>query len=147
MTNKVEEFCKLRQEIESVYDNFARMNGLSYTALYTLNAINNIEKCTQKKICAQSFMPKQTINSVVKVFVNKGWVELLPCKTDARERIICFTEKGKEEVLPLLMKIQEAESEAMSSFSEEDQIKLVSMLRAYDMIFKQKMLARDEEKD
>lgn len=147
MISRAEEFCQLRQDIELVYDNFARMNGLSYTALYTLNAINSIEKCTQKKICAQSFMPKQTINSVMKGLVDKGWVELITCKTDARERIACFTEKGKEEVLPLLTKIQESETEAIAAFSEEEQLKLISMMRTYDEIFKEKMLARDEEEE
>ena len=38
----------------------------------------------KKHICVQSLLPKQTVNTVVMHYVDKGWIELKEDKQDRR---------------------------------------------------------------
>ena len=52
---------------------------------------------------------KQTVNSVLKDFERKGFVELRPMKEDERNKLIRFTPKGQEYADVIISKLRKVE--------------------------------------
>ena len=67
-------FCDIRQHLETIYDDYARTVGISYTTLFVLYLIRQYEECTQKIICEKTMLPKQTVNNVIKKLIEQGHV-------------------------------------------------------------------------
>ena len=81
-------FCDMTKQINSIYEDYARSLGLTYTSLYILHMIALTENCTQKFIAEQMFLPKQTINSIIAQFHTQGWVELREMPKDKRHKTL-----------------------------------------------------------
>ena len=47
-------------------------------------------------------IPKQTVNTILKDFLNKGYVEKVSSETDKRNKIVCLTEAGQKLVFCLV---------------------------------------------
>ena len=121
-------FCDLTKQINSIYEDYARSVGLSYTSLYTLHMIALTENCTQKFIAEQMFLPKQTLNSVVSAFHKQGLVEL-------RE----MAEKGKEFATQIFPQIEAAEQNSIARFNEEDRAQFLKYMQKYVASFAAEM--------
>ena len=48
-------------------------------------------------------IPKQTVNTILKDFQNKGYVEMVSSEDDKRNKIVCLTEAGKKLVFCLVL--------------------------------------------
>lgn len=71
--------------------------GLTYQGLNVLNAIyETAEDCTQKNICAQTHLPKQSVNVIIRSFLDQGYAELKEQSRDRRNKIIRFTASGQD---------------------------------------------------
>lgn len=99
MTSKPEQqmqlFSQLMQSMDSLYENYARKNGLTYMSLYILETIYAQTSCTQTQISEQTLYPKQSVNMVIRLFQSKGWLQLVPGQTDRRRKLIQLTPAGK----------------------------------------------------
>ena len=51
--------------------------------------------CTQKEICRDWLVNKQTINSAAKKLSEEGIIDIAPSPENLREKLLVFTEKGK----------------------------------------------------
>jgi len=87
-------FFGLIQGLDRVYGEYARKNGLTYMSLLVLEAIRDNRGCTQKMVCEETNYPKQTVNMIVKSFIDKGWVELVEHPGDRRNKTIYLTAEG-----------------------------------------------------
>ena len=124
-------FCGINQQINSVYEEYAKSKGLSYTSLYILHMISYVENCTQKRIAEEMFLPKQTINSVVTSFCKKGLVEMREMSEDRRHKTLHLTTKGTEYAKKILPKLESAEQYSLSQFSEEERHVFLQLMRKY----------------
>ncbi len=98
------------QEYNYVYEEWAKAHGLSVNSLLVLCAIYDGEDgCTQKKISQRWLIPKQTINMVFKDFACKGFVEMSPMPEDKRNKVIRFTEVGKEYADSIISELRKVE--------------------------------------
>ncbi len=130
-TAQINQYSCYIHEWNASYEEYARSMGLSFTSLTILCAIHRTEKCTQKLLCEQCFLPKQTVNAAVTVFFKKGWVRLEELPEDRRNKTIHFTEFGKAEADRILQKVRQSEQQAMSSLTEEEREILLSATRRY----------------
>ena len=72
-------YNELWRETSALYEAWARQNGLSYHELLVVLSIAQARgPCTQKTICAQWAVPKQTVHSVLQGFLARGLVRLCP---------------------------------------------------------------------
>ncbi len=98
------------QEYNYVYEEWAKAHGLSVNSLLVLCAIHDGgDDCTQKKISQRWLIPKQTINMVFKDFERRGFVKLFPLPEDKRNKVIRFTETGKEYADTIISKLRKVE--------------------------------------
>ena len=137
---RTEAFCSAWQSLSMIYEDYARKAGVSYNSLYILNAIYQAENCTQKEICEQTLLPKQTVNNVVTGFYKSGYVELVELPENRRIKTIHLTEKGREYADTLIPHISQANRQAMESLTEEQQDQLLDLIEIYVSSFRREML-------
>ena len=94
----LEKYYNLWQETTILYERWARLHGLTYNSLTVLIAVADRRRgtCTQKSICREWALPKQTVNTILKDFEKQGLLELVPLEEDRRSKAIHLTEQGRE---------------------------------------------------
>lgn len=128
-------FCEIIKQISGIYEDYAKSIGLSYTSLYVFHLVSLTENCTQKYICEQLFLPKQTVNSIVMLFRKQSLVEMVELSEDRRYKAICLTAKGQEYAAQILPKIDTAEVHSMEQFDVEERMLLLKLMEKYAQVF------------
>lgn len=132
-------FCDLNKQINSIYEDYAKSVGLSYTSLYTLHMIALTENCTQKFIAEQMFLPKQTINSIIATFRKQGLVELREMVEDKRHKTLHLTADGKKFAEQIFPQVEAAEQNSMAQFDEEERTTFLKLMNKYVFSFSKEM--------
>ena len=84
-------------ETSQLYEAWARQRGISFYELLVILSITEADgKVLQKDICQRFTIPKQTVNTVIKTLIRKGWLELEVSEQDRRSRNLCLTAEGRE---------------------------------------------------
>lgn len=119
-------------ECDYAYEEWAKLHGLSANGLFVLYAIHEgAEDCTQKKISLRWMIPKQTVNVILKDFKRKGFIELVPMQSDKRNKLIRFTESGKDYADGIISELRQAELFVI----EEMGIERIKLLNEYMSLF------------
>ena len=137
---QINTFVSEWQAITMAYSDYARSIGINYTSLQVLKYITTIEGCTQKDICERSFLPKQTVNSIITGFYKKGFVELRELKEDRRTKSIHLTEAGQKYLDSFFPHIDESEYQAMASLSEKERENLIHCIHSYGEKFREMLM-------
>ena len=97
------------QNMDNAYEAYAKSKGLTYLSLMVLDEIYALgDGCTQKQISEDTHYPKQSINLVVKSFLEDGIVEL---RDDVivprlRQEEAVMLERGEKESADLLRLVE-----------------------------------------
>jgi DNA-binding MarR family transcriptional regulator len=105
--------------INELYSKWAKSHGLNYHSLMVLYAMNDKESCTQKKISEEWLIPKQTIHTILKDFLHKGFVVFETDPKDKREKMIRFTKEGKAYAQTILVPLYEMEEKVVQKMGKE----------------------------
>lgn len=81
-------------KITQLYHECAKLHGLTYNTMLVLGALRYYQSCTQKQIAEACGLPKQSVNTIVKDFQNKGYVELL-AGNNKKEKLVTLTPAGQ----------------------------------------------------
>ena len=76
-------------------------------ALYSFYESNG--RCTQKMISEKWNIPKQTVNTILKDFQKKGYINMVSDDSDKRNKLICLTESGMEYTKDIIEKLHSKE--------------------------------------
>ncbi|AWW26099.1 MarR family winged helix-turn-helix transcriptional regulator [Acetobacterium sp. KB-1] len=120
------------KETGAVYNELARLSSLptsEYWVLYYLFASKG--QCTQKDICDQYCMSKQTVNTAQKHLESKGYLRRRIDVNDKRSKQMMLTEKGhafaNERIAPVL----KAENQVFLRMGEAGRRQLIEGSRLY----------------
>mgnify|MGYP005778102169 CR=1 FL=1 len=138
---EMKQFCDQLQEINRIYEDYARSVDIPYTTLQILDLITKTENCTQKIICERTFLPKQTVNNVITTFYKQGYVRLQELPEDRRNKTIHLTESGQEYADKVIPQIREAEYGAMEKLTPQQRKNLLESMRIYSEMFRKVMPA------
>ena len=144
LEEQVRQFCDAWQELNMIYEDYARSIDVPYTTLYILSLITRIDGCTQKTICEKTFLPRQTVNTIITGFYKKNWIILRELPEDRRTKTIHLTETGKEYAGKIIPQIWKAELEAMEKLTEEPCAALLEGIRIYRDAFRTAILPGGE---
>lgn len=97
---RLKRYYALWRENNDIYAEWARRRGLSYFEMMVLFSLAEGE-CTQRDICAQWCMPKQTVHSILRQFQDRGWITLEIRPEDRRSKAVRLTPAGEGAALPL----------------------------------------------
>ena len=120
------------QNMDDIYEAYAKSKGLTYLSLMVLEEICELgDGCTQKQISDDTHYPKQSINLAVKAFLEDGIVELKELPKNRKNKGITLTDKGRllcEDVIsPLLMQ----EEQTLEAIGETESRELIRLLELY----------------
>lgn len=122
----VNEYCKLRDIQYATYELHARKHNLTSKELFVLDIIWFAEDgCLQSEICERLTATKQTVSAIIKKFWKLGYISLIEAENDRRNKIVRFTDAGKEYAKNIIPPAASAEIDAMAELTEEDIAELV----------------------
>lgn len=129
----MERFMDSVQNIDRLYEEYAKAKGLTYISLTVLDAIYEApEICTQKYICEVTHYPKQSVNIVIKSFYENGYVELKETPEDRRNKMVILTDKGQKYADEIIGELCRIDKEAIAQFSEHQRDELVRLMELYE---------------
>ena len=117
--------------VDKVYEEYAKSIGMPYTSFSVLWCVLFNENCTQKDICQRTWLPKQTVNTIITDFYKNGFVVLEERPEDRRTKTVKLTEKGKEYAQDAVQHIRHAEYVAMEQFSTEERELIIGLMKRY----------------
>ena len=121
----LQEFISLQHQIDEYYHELAVKQNLSDSALLVLWSLMELgEGCTQRDICGQFALSKQTVNSSVRKLAKEGVLSLQP--GPGREVRVYPTDQGRALIQEKIVPIRNAEEAASIALGEEG---LSAMLR------------------
>jgi DNA-binding MarR family transcriptional regulator len=138
---QVNEYCGLNRELNIQYDEYAKKIGMHYSSTLVLCIIygHTENECTQKTICNETFLPKQTVNAIVTALWKQGLLKLTELVEDRRLKTITLTESGQEYAERIVPKIKIAENKAMDSLTEGERTALLETTRKFITRFREYM--------
>lgn len=126
----VNQYCLLRDVQFAAYELYARKYGLTAKELFVLDIIWFSEGgCLQSEISERLSATKQTISAIVKKFWKLGYLSLTESEIDRRNKIVRFTEAGRDYAEKIIPPAAKAEMDAMAELdlAGEDIAELVRL--------------------
>lgn len=129
MKDFVKKYARLRDEQFSMYEYYARKNGMNYKGLLILLWLYNMPQgVSQQLICQKTYSTKQVVNAVIKGYIEKGYA-LLENSTcgDKRKKIVKLTEEGRDYASKIIDPLDELEENAMKALTDEQRKMLLGL--------------------
>lgn len=130
---------KLMQQfknIDNAYEAYAKSKGLTYLSLMVLEEIYWLgDGCTQKQISDDIRYPKQSINLVVKAFLEDGIVKLKELPENRKNKGITLTEKGQQLCAEVVVPMLQQEKLATAQMGEAESRELIRLLELYGKMY------------
>ncbi len=142
MSSDVMEYNRIYKECNGIYHEMAQKMGISNSVFDILYSICELgDGCRQKDICSATFIPKQTVNSAIRVLEKQGVLNLAPGK--GREMNILLTEKGRKQLEQVIYPIVEMENNAFSILGAEEAKQLLMLQQKYIEALREQFQALD----
>ncbi len=109
------------------------MNGIGYNEMLVLYTIRECGFCTQKLICGNYLLPRQTIHNVITAMREKDLIRLSREYSCGKEKAFVLTEAGKAVYQPLMDSLAIAEEAALQSFGSEKLEEVNQLLAEYTL--------------
>ncbi len=120
------------QNMDNAYEAYAKSKGLTYLSLMVLDEIYALgDGCTQKQISEDTHYPKQSINLVVKSFLEDGIVELRELPENRKNKGITLTEKGHQLCDEVIVPLLRQEEAVMLEMGEKESAELLRLVELY----------------
>ncbi len=124
-------------KFRGIYSEWSRIHRISYNEMLVLYTIREAGFCTQKQICDNYLLPKQTINNVMAALRKDGLLEYDEAHSKGHAKTFVLTAEGKEYAAPFLESLDEVESQALQLLGEEKLQALTGLLLEYDQALNQ----------
>lgn len=126
------EYNRLFRELDNLYHNYAKSCGLSDSTLWILYSIyEDKEIHTQKDLCESWSYSKQTVNSSMKNLIANGYIKLTTLSENRKNKQMILTESGEELVQRFIAPLMNAEQNAFSRLSSDEQNKFLKLTKKH----------------
>lgn len=132
---QLEELGELTAQIYFLYSEWAKKQGINFNVLAVFYTINKYGQCTQKQVCTEWVVPKQTMSAVCKQLEQEGGIVLAPSEGDKREKTLSFTEQGRARALPVLAQMRHLEETVLAEFGERNMQEMLVQMRRFTELF------------
>ena len=121
-------------KFRGVYSSWSKKHGVSYNEMLVLYTIRDNGFCTQKQICENYLLPKQTVNHVITSMLKEGLLCDSQENSSGREKAYVFTPKGEEYAAPLLASLGKVEEQAAASMGIRKIRQMTALICEYDSV-------------
>lgn len=143
-TVKIEskKIVRILDQQKSIYENYAKENGLQGRSLQLLLWIYYNQKgVSQSYLVEKTLLSKQVVNATIQVWQKKGYVELVSTENDKRQKLVKLTEKGNQISKKILDPLETVEVRALSTLSNEERQLFQTLFSRYTQALKKEMEA------
>lgn len=119
-------------KFRGIYSVWSYNHGISYNEMLVLYTIREKGYCTQKQICDNYLLPRQTMNHVFISLRNNGFLQYSKENSSGKEKAFVLSEKGKIYAEPFLQSLDIVESRAVELLGDKKIEMLTSLLLEYD---------------
>ncbi len=130
-------------KITKLYHDCAKSQGISYNTMTVLYALHQSQPCTQKKISEEWGLPKQSVNTIIRDFQKKGYIELLT-GSNKKEKLVIFTDKGNTFANEILEPILAMEERILQRIGEEESRQVENTMAKFADIFSEEFLTYEK---
>lgn len=123
--------CERDNRIHALYAIWAKSKGINYNILTVLCSIYKSKGCTQRQICDEWCLPKQTVNTTCKELLNLEFLTSEKNTTDKRETTLLLTDKGYEFILPICEELNSIEENIFYTMGQDKVCKLMELYLEY----------------
>ncbi len=124
-------------KFRGIYSEWSSRHSISYNEMLVLYTIREKGFCTQKQVCDNYLLPKQTMNNVIAGLRKDGILEYDGARSKGREKAFILTSKGNEYAAPFLESLDTVESRALELLGEDKLQALTGLLLEYDQALHQ----------
>ncbi|MFT4008105.1 MAG: MarR family transcriptional regulator [Lacrimispora sp.] len=118
--------------VDAVYEQFAKLHGLTSSSLFILTMIyQHPKECTQHFICDKLFYPKQTVNTILDSFEKKGYIFKEKNVQDKRNKNVYLTEAGQQYADVILSDMRYLEETALTNMRPEERTAMLQGEQAF----------------
>lgn len=117
--------------VDRLYYKWAKAHGFSYNVLAVLYVAYKDSASSQKVVCEEWSLPKQTVNTVCKDLCNRGYLILERSEQDGRETRLVLTEAGKKLAEPVVTELIDIETKILESMGVESVEKLLILFNKF----------------
>lgn len=118
--------------MDKAYESYAKAKGMTYLSLMVLEEIYELgDGCTQKQISEDTHYPKQSVNLVIKSFLENGHIVLKEMPENRKNKQIFLTEKGRKLCEDIIVPLLAKEDKAISTMGEAESEELIRLLELY----------------
>ena len=125
--------------VSTLYVKWSNKHNINHFTMKILYILITEGSVTQKKIGEDNKLPKQTVNNIVTALKKDGYVTLVSCEKDKREKLIVLTESGREYVANLLESLFQIEEKTIEKMGTQNVLKLIELVTIYGNIMEQEM--------
>ncbi|WP_249629864.1 MarR family winged helix-turn-helix transcriptional regulator [Streptococcus uberis] len=143
-TVKIEskKIVRILDQQKSIYENYAKENGLQGRSLQLLLWIYYNQKgVSQSYLVEKTLLSKQVVNATIQVWQKKGYIELVSTENDKRQKLVKLTEKGNQISKKILDPLETVEVRALSTLSYEERQLFQTLFSRYTQALKKEMEA------
>lgn len=145
--NQMERFYQLWYDIRQQYSSWAKEQGTTYNVITTIRTILKEQgHCTQKLICERQHLPKQTVNTILKDFEEKGLVTFSESTEDKRNKLITLTESGLTYAKETSAALYQKDFEVANKMGFDRMESLIENLSLYAQLYREEEENREEIK-
>lgn len=131
--------------VRGAYALWAKENQVGYHEMVILYTLQEGSCHTQRQICEQYLLPKQTINNVISSLQAKGFLELVADTPDRREKRLELTASGRQYTAQLLMPLRQIEEQMLLQMNVEKLQEMADMVLQYGRILEDLTRAGKQE--
>lgn len=108
MNKEIRDAFEVMIKIDFLYEKLARQNNTTDATVKVLYYLETRENVSQKDICDDLLIPKQTVNTILSNFKKLNYVELITIE-GKKNKIIKYTKEGLEYSKKILNIMHEVE--------------------------------------
>lgn len=136
-----QEYIQLQHQIDEFYHELAVRQKLSDSALLVLWSLVELgDGCTQRDICLQFALTKQTVHSSVRKLAREGFLSLRP--GPGREVQVYPTEAGRALIREKILPLKEAEEAASRRMGEEEMASMFRLTQKWFDLFREEAVPK-----
>lgn len=126
------------RESNAIYESWAKERGLSYYELLVLLSLAEKRNgTTSRELCEHWGLPKQTVHSILRNFIQRSWVLMDVDGRDRRSKRIRLTDMGRNRGEEISRALLEREAVVWAAMGEADGRALVELTDRFNRLFQE----------
>lgn len=128
---------------DRLYAELSKESGISSTQMMILYYLEYNKEVSQKNLCIDLYLSKQTINSILGQWKEEGIVTLCFADGNQKNKIITLTERGQAYLKKSLFHLHEVEKKVMMRMGEQRIKEMMEGNRLYLKYLKEEVEKRE----